>query len=198
MPARWPWEPKPLKDPVYQAYLDKLHEIIQKHPYILRYSDETYRGIVLAICGMLDRALFDALKRHLVDDQEQVGQLFGEIGPLGSFAARARLAYLLGFYGKLILDEMVTVNRIRNRMAHEPEVNNLNHPRVKDQVSKLVLFSLTLSKKSEWPEQAKQAMSLALSYGWNEKDKEYHFLFSAVLLIGVMAKTPLVASTPIS
>ena len=169
-------------------YLDHLAEVVSKYPTVMRYPSEANRGFVMAMCAVLDKMLGKLFEAQLKGDKETRNLMFGEMGPLGSFAAKARLGYLLDYYNKLMLDELLAVGRIRNWLAHDPSMNSLDHPKLTDLHKKLVFFDLVLAKKTERPVEAKEAIAKASGFGWNESERHFHFLFTVCILIAIIAK----------
>ena len=58
--------------------------------------------------------------------------LFQSSGPLGTYAAkiRAGLAYLLGWIGKDVFDDLIAIGKIRNRFAHAIEAKNFSDQKI--------------------------------------------------------------------
>ena len=69
----------------------------------------------------------------MIEDEAVIGEMFGELGPLGSYGARVRLAYLLNMFGEKTLKDLNRIGRIRNRLAHRPHVSGIEHDEVKGQ-----------------------------------------------------------------
>lgn len=67
-----------------------------------------------------------------------IDNMLGIDGPIGAFASKIKLGYLLRLYGKQVYNELHTIRMVRNRFAHiigdgaplsfsEPTVSNLCH-----------------------------------------------------------------------
>jgi hypothetical protein len=59
--------------------------------------------------------LFDAALRP---DKTVRNDLLQSSGPLGTCAVKIRLAYLLGWFGKDVFDDLIAIGKIRNGFAH--------------------------------------------------------------------------------
>jgi len=91
---------------------------------VLRFRDllgsETDRGCALTAAAYLDAELQSLLRNYLVDDADVAEHLFAPDRPLGSFAGRIDLAYMLGLIPRLAARDLHLIRKIRNDFAHEP------------------------------------------------------------------------------
>jgi DNA-binding MltR family transcriptional regulator len=183
----WSADSTTIDDPIIRASLNQILEISKKYPQITRYPHEVIRGLIIGITSVMDKAIEEMFRFHMVKDKDVFGLMFSEMGPLGSFAARARLGYLFGYYNEMMLEELLAISRIRNRMAHDIEVNTLDHPKVRDLVPKLKLLDVLLASRDKWPEQARISVGKMELLGWDMSDKTYHFLFTVCCITAVLA-----------
>jgi len=63
-------------------------------------------------------------------DKAVYNELFQPSGPLGSYAVKVRLAYMLGWFGEDIYNDLLLVARIRNRFAHSIEAKDFSDQRI--------------------------------------------------------------------
>ncbi len=56
--------------------------------------------------------------------------MFQSTGPLGPFASKIRLAYLMGLISQELYKNLEIMREIRNRFAHETEVGHFDHPEI--------------------------------------------------------------------
>lgn len=79
----------------------------------------------IAIVGaaFLDRLLGEMLAKYFVDDDKESGKLLAPDGPLGPFGARITACYCLGLIGKTVTSDLRLVAKIRNRFAHEVQID---------------------------------------------------------------------------
>lgn len=100
---------------------------------------ESDRGLAL-VAGDYLSSLLEALLRQVfvdVDGNKLVGDLFRESGPLGSFAVRIRLAYLMGLLGTDTYKALELIRDIRNAAAHSVEPFSLDLPGIREKCENL-------------------------------------------------------------
>jgi hypothetical protein len=80
----------------------------------------------------LEHALELAVSTHFVLDDDECQTMFDDSssGPLGTFAAKIRMAYALGVYPKPIKDELDLIRHIRNAFAHSSERIQFTSPEI--------------------------------------------------------------------
>lgn len=93
---------------------------------------ETDRGCALMACAYLEDRLGEAFKKYLVDDEKIKNEILGNSGPIGSFSAKVKLAYLLGKIPKEVFRDLDTIRKIRNQFAHNPQQIDFNTQQIKD------------------------------------------------------------------
>jgi DNA-binding MltR family transcriptional regulator len=71
--------------------------------------------------------LFDAALRP---DKAVRNDLLQSSGPLGNYAVKIRLAYLLGWFGKDVFDDLISIGKIRNRFAHAIEAKDFSDQQI--------------------------------------------------------------------
>ena len=103
----------------------KNREVIENKEQLLyaQFREESDRGLVLLAGATLDILLRDLLAAFLVDDEHEVDALLGTEDnpdtPLGSFAARIKAAYCLGFLTGRRRNNLTLIRKIRNHFAHQ-------------------------------------------------------------------------------
>jgi DNA-binding MltR family transcriptional regulator len=95
------------------------------------------RAAAILAASMIEDRLEKAVKTFLHEDKEITPAMFEGLGPLASFSAKARMGFVLGIYGEPMLKTLNRIGQIRNRFAHELEVNSFTHPKVSGIVSLL-------------------------------------------------------------
>jgi mannitol operon repressor len=105
-------------------------------PYLDELNRESPRGKVLISTGYLEQMLKDILCAFLMKDRV-VDELFeGGNAPLGTFSARAKLAYTLGLISEPEFQDIDLIRRIRNEFAHDMKASFENDA-VKNRCSQL-------------------------------------------------------------
>src|ERR1700738_4686041 len=87
---------------------------------------QTRGGSIIAGTIVEDR-LTKKLKENLRDDeakdtQTSLVEMFRSTGPLGAFASKIRLGFLMRLYGTTAYKDLMTVKDIRNRFAHRMDI----------------------------------------------------------------------------
>src|ERR1019366_118088 len=77
------------------------------------------RAIAIIGATFLDSILVDILAAFMIDDEKEVEKLLSYDGALGTFFGRINAAYCLGLICKTVRDDLLVVNKIRNKFAHE-------------------------------------------------------------------------------
>lgn len=68
--------------------------------------------------ALVERRIDRMFDYGLRPDQAVYNELFQPSGPLGNYAVKVRLGYMLGWFGKDVYDDLRAIARIRNRFAH--------------------------------------------------------------------------------
>jgi hypothetical protein len=112
-------------------------------------SSTSDRVVGVLAGAYVDERLLEKLKKRLISIEEDADlsyQIF-ENGPLGSFAARINMGYLLGIFSKEVRLELTAISKIRNAFAHRTSIDFTSAS-----VTKL-LQRLTLVNRFRHPEQ---------------------------------------------
>ncbi len=72
---------------------------------------------ILSLCP-LDKMLDSLLRSIMIDDEKEVDRLMKDGRALEPFSMKVRLAYVLGLIPKVVKDDLVCINKIRNELAH--------------------------------------------------------------------------------
>jgi hypothetical protein len=96
---------------------------------------------ILAISLIEDR-LEKAIKPLLHSHKEITPAMFDGLGPLASFSAKTRMGFLLGIYGEQFRNTLSRIGQIRNKFAHELNVNSFTHQHISSHVEHLDPASL--------------------------------------------------------
>ena len=97
---------------------------------------ETDRGKACVGDAMLDELVKNIFVHRLVDSRAAEEQFsFGR--SLGSHGIRLKIAHMLGWIGPETYHDCDKIHNIRNRMAHNLEVDSFEHEQVRDLVKAL-------------------------------------------------------------
>lgn len=116
--------------------------------------EESDRGLVLVAGDYLSNLLEGLLRQVFVDIPEKgvLDDLFRESGPLGSFAVRTRICYLMGLLGTDTYRALNLIREIRNTAAHSIEPFSLASPDLREKCVQLTTREGSQDHKvEEWP-----------------------------------------------
>jgi DNA-binding MltR family transcriptional regulator len=102
---------------------------------------ETPRGQACVADAFLDEILRTVFENKLIKSK-QTKELLSYMQPLGSHGSRLKTAYALGWVGPLTYKYVDLIHKIRNRMAHELDVEEFDHPQVRDLVNNIDIKEL--------------------------------------------------------
>jgi hypothetical protein len=77
------------------------------------------RGCTLLIAAFLEAHLEELLRSVLIQRKSAVDPLFNYPGPLSTFSAKIRLSYCLRLVHDYEYRDLMRIQKIRNRLAHE-------------------------------------------------------------------------------
>src|SRR5208282_4309796 len=87
------------------------------------------RGLAIVLPAIVDNHLTKILKVAMRSNATVWNELFNPSGPLGSFGARVRLAYMLELISPKFYKDLLIINKIRNEFAHKVNVKSFDqHP----------------------------------------------------------------------
>lgn len=100
--------------------------LVTTHPHLTEFSAflddlnrESDRGAVLIACSMIDELLSRSIRAYLLDEPATQELLDGFNAPIGSFAARTKLARALGLVDERTATECDLLRKVRNEFAHK-------------------------------------------------------------------------------
>lgn len=96
---------------------------------------------IVAVVGgaLLEQRLTNALEARLRSSKKVIERLFKPTGPMGPFANKIHLAYLLHMYPLIIYEHLVAICDIRNKFAHTLDFGNFHVKQLDDQFRQLTL-----------------------------------------------------------
>jgi DNA-binding MltR family transcriptional regulator len=106
----------------------------------------TDRAVGIVVGSIVESRLTDIIKRCFVQNPAKIkGEpveklMFQSSGPIGAFASKIRLAYLIGLIGEQFFRELETMKNIRNEFAHHLEIGSFDVLSVKDKCANLKLI----------------------------------------------------------
>lgn len=111
---------------------------------------ETDRAAAVLGTAFLDSLLEDMLRAFFVDEPPEVDPLFAPDGPAGTFGARIRLSYGLGLLVPDEYNDLRTIQKVRNRFAHDLHGLVFSERSITDHCRNLRLPSTGFSRQPDW------------------------------------------------
>lgn len=121
------------------------YEFVRLYAVNLRHAKHGDRGVALAMGAMLDACLKSLIMARSKADDATLGSVFSERGLLGGLTDKVQFLYLTGSFSTIAYEDLSILAKVRNRFAHEEEVDNFSHPRVKGQIENLKLLNIVVS-----------------------------------------------------
>ena len=86
--------------------------------FLTEFQSETDRGAALVAAALLDQKVSDTLRAFMVKSKVANELLDGNNAPLGTFAARIKIAFSLALIDAGELHECDIIRKVRNEFAH--------------------------------------------------------------------------------
>ena len=106
--------------------------------------------------AFLDAQLRELLAKSFIDDEKNVADLLGSDNrhdrPLSSFGARIKAAYCMGLIGTAMYDDLASVQRIRNRLAHKMHNYTFDEPEIVNWCKSLKLAKMITDAIPDLPD----------------------------------------------
>lgn len=132
---------------------------------------ESERGFVIFVHSLLEIALYELLRKFLV----AVGSKDKLINETGSFYHKTHLCYRVGLISSNLKTDLLLINDIRNKFAHEFEIDSLNHKIIQPKIEKLINNSINFIKDIQ---------DTALQIIGNFEDNKQFFILAIAWIFG--------------
>ena len=101
-------------------------------------SDDHTAAIMAA--AIIEARLRQALEQQFQRNDKVEQEMFRSTGPLGSFSAKIKLAFLMGIINEETYRDLNTIKEVRNRFAHLVEVTHFDSSNIKSLTDRLSLI----------------------------------------------------------
>src|SRR5437870_4238944 len=85
-------------------------------------ENDSDRAASIVAATIVEGRLERAIKCRLHPRKSETEEFFRPSGPLGSFAIKIKLAYLMGIFGDQAYRDLITLKEIRNSFAHHLDI----------------------------------------------------------------------------
>lgn len=100
-------------------------------------QNESDRGAALIGAALVDDSLSHYIRAKFIDDEKSVDELIIGDVPLGTFSAKIKLVYCMGWIGANLRADLDRVRSIRNDFAHNRSGLTFETNSIKDRCSQL-------------------------------------------------------------
>lgn len=104
------------------------------------HSSDRAMGVVLG--AIVENHLTEVLRLLMRREEDLTRELFHPSGPLGPFGTKIRLAYMLRIIGPELYRDLIAVNKIRNKFAHDLDVVSFDDPPIKDWLQNMYICGI--------------------------------------------------------
>ena len=104
------------------------------------HSSDRAMGVVLG--AIVENHLTEVLRLLMRREEDVARELFHPSGPLGPFGTKIRLAYMLRIIGPELYRDLIAVNKIRNKFAHDLGVVSFDAPPIKDWLQNMYICGI--------------------------------------------------------
>jgi hypothetical protein len=95
------------------------------------------RAVGIVAATFVQTCLTATLRERLYFNRQADEQMFGGMGPLGTFSAQINLGLMIGVYSDMVRKELHAVRKIRNSFAHDLGIRSFSDPEVRDKAMSL-------------------------------------------------------------
>ncbi len=96
---------------------------------IAQLDNDSDRAAGIVAAAIVENRLEQAIKSRLHPHDDIHRELLHPSGPLGSFAMKINLGFVMGVISSGTLADLKTIKNIRNRFAHHLDIRASNHRR---------------------------------------------------------------------
>jgi DNA-binding MltR family transcriptional regulator len=115
-----------------QAEIDAFYLADPAHP----------RAAAVLWHALVERRIGKLFDYGLRPDKDVYNELFRPTGPLGSYAVKVRLAYMLGWFAEDFYKDLLLIAKIRNRFAHAIEAKDFADQQIAAWLNNMKIFKM--------------------------------------------------------
>lgn len=135
-------KPRGIKLKVPTTFGKSLDEKLSQDEIKAFYDHSSERAMAIVLSAIVENHL-TALLRLLMRRQKALAdELFNPNGPLGPFGTKIRLAYMLRIVDEPTYKDLIIINRIRNRFAHDLSVKSFEDPQITAWIHNMHIYSI--------------------------------------------------------
>jgi DNA-binding MltR family transcriptional regulator len=112
------------------------------------YDHSSERAMAIVLGQIVENRLTDYMRLLMRREKALADELFNPSGPLGPFGTKIRVAYMMRILSEQSYRDLIIVNRIRNKFAHDLSVTSFSDRQITDWVKNMNMYSI-IRKMSE-------------------------------------------------
>lgn len=123
------------------------------------YDQSSPRAVAIILATIVENHLTALLRllmrRGSAADKRIADELFRQTGPLGPFATKIRVAYMLRIIHGTTYNDLLVISRIRNRFAHDVSLKSFDDQPIREWIKNMHMYSIVCKMSEEGKEQLK-------------------------------------------
>jgi len=123
----------------------KVYDLDKATDYLNEFEKESPRAAAIMGCAYLDSLLNELLRSRLIKDES----LFKKVIDNLTYERRIILCYLTGIIRKIEKDDLIIINKIRNKFAHDINLNSFEEDDVPAQIDNISMIKAM--RKANFP-----------------------------------------------
>lgn len=162
-------------------------------------QNDSDRAVAIVAASLVETRLEEAILSYLQRDDKIVQDLFRSSGPLGSFSAKIRIAYLMGITSKVLMHELERMKNIRNKFAHNLSAMSFDETAIADQCKNLKIIDDVCREPDDMERAGKHNTRLAVPDCEKKlKFPRQRYLLSAAIFTSALWHSSRRSTTPIT
>jgi hypothetical protein len=162
-----------------------------------RLKSESDRAAGIVAAAFVEDELERCIRRHLIassaDHRDRINRLFNLGGPLGTFAVKIDIGWLMGIYSKGVRSDLKRLKDVRNKFAHNIEVDTFEHAEIRADCVNLKMAERSMIKEKDDYQitvKCSNGMSVIAAHKNNPlSTPRERYITTSIFLINVLANT---------
>jgi len=138
-----------------------LDEKLRKEEREAFYDHSSERAMAIVLGAIVENHLTELLRLLMLKDKALADEMFNPSGPLGPFGTKIRLAYMLRIIPEPTYKDLMIVNRIRNKFAHDLSVTTFDDQQITAWIKNMHIYGIV----KKMGDDAKERLRIKASHG---------------------------------
>lgn len=123
------------------------------------YDHSSERAMAIVLGTIVENRLTELIQLLMRREKTLVDELFNPSGPLGPFGTKIRLAYMLRIISAETYKDLIVINKIRNKFAHDLSVTTFENQQISAWIQNMHLYGIVKRMGEEAAERLKNNSS---------------------------------------